>query len=89
MTWGPFLPGLDPAERKARLRSLRALVKVMTGARGEVVALAILRAEIAPDDIEMLSAAAATFDRLGSIDRRRILSNFAELHAPKLRVVHG
>ncbi|TDR95669.1 hypothetical protein EV668_0053 [Enterovirga rhinocerotis] len=89
MTWGPFLPGLDPAERKARLRSLRALVKVMSGSRGADVEFAILRAEISGDDADMLGEAEATFGRLGAIDQRRVLASFASLHSPNLKVIHG
>ena len=82
MTWGPFLSDLDPIERKARLRSLRALVKVLTGPRGEAVAFALLRAEISGEDPEMLAEAEAAFGRLGTVDRRRILSSLASLHSP-------
>jgi len=82
MSWGPFLPELDPAERKARLRSLRALVKVMTGPRGEAAAFALLRAEIGGGDADLLAEALTAFGRLGTIDQRRVLSSFAGLHSP-------
>lgn len=76
MTWGPFLPNLDPAERKARLRSLRALVKVMTGPRGNLVALAALRAEVSGGDAELLVDTEAEFNRLTALDRRRVMSAY-------------
>lgn len=86
--WGPFRADLDPAERLARLRSLRALVRVLTGPPGKSVAIALRRAEIVGHHPDILAAAEAEFDRLGSLDRRRILSSFAELHAPVLEVIH-
>jgi hypothetical protein len=35
--FGPWVPDLDPAERLARYRSLRALVQVFAGARHPLV----------------------------------------------------
>lgn len=76
MSWGPFMPDLAAGERKARLRALRALVKVMLGPRGRDAAVALLSAEIAGDDPETLTAAATEFDHLAPLDRRRVLSAF-------------
>lgn len=78
MTWGPFLSDLDPIERKARLRSLRALVKVLTGPRGEACRYALLLAEIDQDE-DTLAAASAAFEKLPALDRRRILSSYMEV----------
>ncbi|WP_375458336.1 hypothetical protein [uncultured Enterovirga sp.] len=89
MTWGPFVPGIDAAERKARLRSLRALVKVLTGPRGHDANLALLRAEITDGDSDVLREAHAEFGRLGTLDQRRVLSSFADVQTPILKVVHG
>ncbi len=32
--FGPWLPGLDRMEQVARLRALRAIVRLLTGSRG-------------------------------------------------------
>lgn len=89
MSWGPFLPGIDEPERRARLRSLRTLLKVLIGPRGVDAGFAVLRAEISGGDPEMVQEAEAAFDRLGAIDRRRVLASFASLHTPNLKVVNG
>ncbi|WP_375460583.1 hypothetical protein [uncultured Enterovirga sp.] len=79
MTWGPFVPGIDAAERKARLRSLRALVKVLAGPRGHDANLALLRAEITDGDSDVLRDAHAEFGRLSPLDRRRVLSTYQDI----------
>ena len=76
MTWGPFLPGLDARERKARLRSLRACLHLIAGPRGRVAGMALLRAEISGDQQDTLHDAAEAFERLTALDRRRVLSAF-------------
>lgn len=76
-TWGPFVADLDAVERKAQLRSLRVLVRAIAGPRGEEAAYRLLLADITPGDGELLAAAAREFDRLPTLDRRRILSSFA------------
>lgn len=83
--WGPFTPGLDWPERKARLRSLRALVRVLTGPRGKEAAYRLLVAEISADDPEALDEAASAFDQLGTVDRRRVLASFIPLLVPPSR----
>lgn len=81
MSFGPFLPDLEPGERKAQVRSLRALVRVLTGPRGKDAATALLAAEIAPD-AETLSEAERTFDGLAPVNRRRVLASFAAVLPP-------
>lgn len=78
MTFGPFVPGLDRLEIKARLRCLRLAVKLLAGPRGEACRYALLLAEIDPDE-DTLAAAAAAFEKLSALDRRRILSIYAEV----------
>lgn len=78
MTWGPFLPGLDRLEVKARLRCLRLAVKLLTGPRGEACRYALLLAEIDPDE-DTLAAASAAFEKLPALDQRRVLSSYAEV----------
>ena len=77
-TWqfGPLALDLDPAERLARLRTLRALVRVMTGPRGDTVANALRASE---QDNSLLVFACAALDALAPLDRRRILSSYAAL----------
>lgn len=74
--WGPFVPGLEWPEQKARLRALRLAVKLLTGPRGQVAGLALVRAEISGGDADLLAEAEAEFDRLAPLDRRRILSSY-------------
>ena len=75
-TFGPFAAGLDPAERRARLRCLRALVQVHAGPRGEAAARALHAAEADPA-AEALAVAA--LDRLAALDRRHILASYAKV----------
>ena len=76
MTWGPFVPGIDPAEVKTRLRCLRLAVKLIAGPRGLTCRHALLMAEIDLDE-DSLAHAADEFGRLGTIDQRRVLSVMA------------
>jgi hypothetical protein len=77
MTWGPFQSGdMDRGERKAQLRTLRLAVRLLTGDRGGEAAHRLLVAEVDCHP-ETLAEASAEFDRLASLDRRRILSAFA------------
>lgn len=77
--WGPFADNLDDAERRARLRSLRALAAVYAGPRALTLCQQLARAEADPVALE---SALDALDRLASLDRRRILSSFASLHRP-------
>lgn len=75
--FGPWVAGLDPAERLARLRGLRALVQVFAGARHPLV-LALARAEADPSD----AAALAAWESLMSLparSRRNVLGSLATL----------
>lgn len=74
--WGPFAEGLDPAERRARLRSLRALARVYAGPRAADVCRFLAQAETDP---EALEPAILAINRLAPIDRRQILASFARL----------
>jgi len=76
-TWGPWAPNIPPAERVARFRALRALVRVLTGPGPLVVALA--RAETDPAAAD---EAAALLSRLPSLSRRRVLATYAALSRP-------
>ena len=75
--FGPWMPGLDAAEYRARLRCLRAVVRLSTGPRGEDLAGLLWRAEREP---AALAPALTALDRLAPIDRRHVLASFASLH---------
>ncbi|KQT56094.1 hypothetical protein ASG52_24560 [Methylobacterium sp. Leaf456] len=75
--WGPFRPDLDPAERLARLRSLRAITRLCCGPRGERLADELHRAE---RDADRLPAALDALNALAALDRRQVLTSFAALH---------
>lgn len=72
--WGPFVPGIDPAERRARLRALRVAAHLLCGRRA--VALTTLLRTAESSDVG-LYAAEQEFGRLPSLDQRRVLSAFA------------
>ena len=75
--FGPWADDIDRAERLARLRSLRAIVRLATGPRGEALADELHRAE---RDASRLPFALAALDRLASLDRRQVLGSYAALH---------
>ena len=75
--FGPWALDLDPAERLARLRSMRAIVRLSCGARGEAFADLLRQAERDPAALE---PAADALKRLAGLDRRHVLTSFAALH---------
>lgn len=75
-TWGPFVAGIEPAERLARLRSLRAIARLRLGSRAYLLNLALQDAERDPDQ---LAYAAEEFNRLAALDQRRVLASFQAL----------
>ena len=77
--WGPFRPDLAEAERRARLRCLRAVVHLSTGPRGADLADLLRRAE---SDPSALPAAIDALDRLAGLDRRHVLASYAALNRP-------
>ena len=77
--WGPFADGIDEAERRARLRTMRAIVHLTTGPRGERLAEALRLSE--RDTARLLDALDA-LAALAPIDRRHVLASFARLHRP-------
>ena len=78
-SWGPFVPNIDWPERKARVRALRTCVRLLTGERGKAAAFALLRIEVQGPEQELMDGAAAEFDKLASLDRRRVLSSYQGL----------
>lgn len=77
--WGPFAEGLDHAEQRARLRSLRALARVHCGPRASDLCRLLDRAERDPTALE---PAANALNRLPAIDRRHVLASYARLIQP-------
>lgn len=77
--WGPFDPAITDCERLARLRGLRAIVRLVTGPRGESVTRALRCAE---DDVSFLDHAMAALERLAALDKRKIWSSYLGLIAP-------
>ncbi|MCJ2063254.1 hypothetical protein MKK63_11085 [Methylobacterium sp. J-088] len=75
--WGPFRPDIDPAERKARLRCLRAVVHLSTGPRGQALADLLLRAERDPG---LLPSALTALSGLDALDKRRIWASYLALN---------
>lgn len=78
-TWGPFALDIDPCERRARLRSLRAVARMRLGPRGDFLDEALRCAEIGAVSHETLHNVLA---RLPSLDFRRVLASYAALTRP-------
>lgn len=78
--WGPWRRDIDIAERLARFRCLRSLVKVLVGP-GAAELVNVLRQAEANDDAA--ARASVMFEQLPALARRRVLSTYAALHAPQ------
>ena len=76
--WGPFVLDLDPGERIARLRCLRAVVHLLAGHRGLDLQVTIRTAERAPT-IDALHAVLSEIDRLTPNDRRHALASYCAI----------
>lgn len=74
--FGPWAEGLDQAEQRARLRSLRALAAIHCGPRAATLCRLLSSAETDPADLE---PAAEALNRLAPIDRRHVLASYAGL----------
>jgi hypothetical protein len=79
--WGPFRFDIKPAERLAGLRSLRAVVRMVTGPRGEGVERLLRIAEQCPD-ITILAEALRQLGRLDALDKRKVWASYAALVKP-------
>ncbi len=78
--WGPFALDLDPCERRARLRSLRAVVRLLLGPRGDMLERALHCAE---GGAVALDAVLSALNRLPSLDLRKVLASYAALTKPQ------
>lgn len=74
--WGPFAPGIEPAELRARLRSLRQTARLLIGPRSADFCHWLARAET---DLAALEPACHALDALAATDRRQILASYAAL----------
>jgi hypothetical protein len=81
MSWGPFERGIDPCERKCRLRALYALSLVFCHAQPIVNTLRAAQSD--PDF--WLDEVAWQFEKVPTIPRRRILATWADM----VRSDHG
>lgn len=77
--FGPWATGLDVAELRARLRSLRAIARILAGRRATAMNALLLQAETDP---AALVPAADALDGLAPLDRRRILAAYAATPYP-------
>lgn len=75
--YGPWADGLSTAERRARLRCLRAIVHLVCGSHGADLAATLEQAEY---DADALRRSVDELGRLASLDRRKVLTTFATLH---------
>lgn len=81
--WGPFESAISPAERLARLRSLRAIC-ICGPWRGHVIVKLLFLAEsLEPGDLQ---AAALEIDRMPALSRRNLISIYGRLISEKNRV---
>jgi hypothetical protein len=78
VTFGPWAPGLDAAERRARCRAMRALVLTLVRDRSLIALLAA-----AETDDAALGRALEALDALPALPRRRLLATYAALSEPR------
>ncbi|MCJ2132691.1 hypothetical protein MKK69_01170 [Methylobacterium sp. J-026] len=78
-SWGPFAVDLDLAERRARLRCLRAIVHLSTGPRGQALTDLLRRAE---QDAGLLAPSLSALTALDPLDKRRVWASYAALNRP-------
>lgn len=74
--WGPFAPGIEPAEQRVRLRSLRQTARLLIGPRGTGLCRLLAQAETDPAALE---PACRALDALAANDRRQIWAAYAAL----------
>jgi hypothetical protein len=75
--FGPWADDITDAERRARLRCMRGLVRLLCGPRGRDLTDALAKAE---RDTAALAQASRELARLAPTDRRHVLATFAALH---------
>lgn len=80
--WGPFRPDLSLIEYVARLRTLKAVAHCLCGKRADALCAALTAAE---DEPGRIGDALALFNRLPSLDARRVVAAFGWLSCPAWR----
>ena len=78
-TFGPWAPGLDDAERKARCRALRAVAMMYIG--HHIPFFDIIKA--AEDDPAYLKPAYIVFEEIPTLTIRKILASYAKTESPQ------
>lgn len=73
---GPFSPGIEAAELRARLRSLQQTARLLIGPRGADLCRLLAQAEA---DLAALEPACHALDALAANDCRQILASYAAL----------
>ena len=76
--WGPFADGLEPGERIARLRVLRAITHLLLGHRGLALQAAIRAAE-QKRTMGLLEPVLVELDALAATDRRHVLASYGAI----------
>lgn len=77
--WGPFAANINPAEQRARLRSLRQTPRLLIGPRGTALCRLLAQAEADPTALE---PACRALNALAANDRRQVLASYAALNRP-------
>lgn len=77
-SWGPFAPGLEPGERLARLRCLRAIVHLLCGYRG-LALQATIRAAEQGRTMGLLEPVLLELSALAATDQRHVLASYAAI----------
>jgi hypothetical protein len=75
--WGPWADGINPAERLARLRSLRTVAVCMFGAHTPLAKPLEQAESLEPEEVE---AALIELNRMPALDRRKLLSAFGRVN---------
>jgi hypothetical protein len=74
--WGPFAPGLDAVELRARLRSLRQTARLLAGPRAADLCRLLAEAET---DATALEPACRALNAMAASDKRQIWAAYAGL----------
>ena len=78
MTFGPWSPSCEPAERMARLRAMRAMALLLARPHASF----IRALELGESNPTSLSEALALLEQLPALTRRRLLASYARLARP-------
>ena len=79
LNFGPWEADIDPAERLARLRSLRMAARLLCGPRADALVACL---KLAETDRDAMDAAAVELSRLPTLPMRHLLSAYGALDRP-------